>query len=213
MIEINWISHAGFLIKSGTLNIYTDPYQFPDGLPKASIILISHEHFDHAEEDSIKRVINDETTVICPKTCMKNLKKFKPVGMNPGETKSINDVRITAFPAYTFPGKPFHPKEKKWLGYILEIEGKKLYHAGDCDIMEEMKDLKKEKLDVAMIPVGDKGYTMDFNDAAKAATYIKPKILVPMHDWDQDLEPFKKQVEEENMDIKVEILRGKKLKI
>ncbi|MHA1369752.1 MAG: MBL fold metallo-hydrolase [Promethearchaeota archaeon] len=212
-MKIHWVSHACFHVSSGDKHVYFDPYQLESSLPKASVIFVSHEHYDHADTKSIKSLLTDDTVVVCPKTCTGKLKKFKPVGLDPGETKEISGIKVTGFPAYTFPGKPFHPKENKWLGYIVELEGKKLYHAGDCDIMDDMKDLEKQGIDIAMLPVGDKGFTMDFNDACKAVDYIKPKIVIPMHDWDQDLEPFKKLVENDVPGTKVEILRDRDLEL
>jgi L-ascorbate metabolism protein UlaG (beta-lactamase superfamily) len=212
-MELKWIAHACFQITAGNVVVYTDPYQVPKTSPKATIILVSHEHFDHADEKSIAAIQTETTTFICPKTCMNKLKKYAPRGMEPGDTLAVGTVVIKAVPAYTFPGKPFHPKDKKWNGYVLEIEGKNLYHAGDCDIMEDMKALAAEHLDVAMVPVGNRGYTMDFSDAAKAAGYIKPRIVVPMHDWDQDLVPFAKLVAGTAPGVKVEILKGRTLSL
>ncbi|MFX0102362.1 MAG: MBL fold metallo-hydrolase [Candidatus Hodarchaeota archaeon] len=212
-MEINWISHACFRITSGDVNIYTDPYQVQGTLPGASLILVSHDHHDHADAGSIKKLMTGSTTVICPKSCIKKLAKYNPVGIDPAESKEVQGVKITGFPSCTFPGKPFHPRENKWLGFIIELEGKKVYHAGDTDIIEDMKDLKSMNLDVALLPVGNKGFTMDFNDAAKATGYIMPKIMVPMHDWDQDLEPLRALVKEEAPGVVVEILRNKSLSL
>lgn len=213
MVDITWINHAGFLVSSGDDVIYFDPYQAGDDLPEASLILVSHEHYDHADGDSIRKLSDGSTVVVCPKTCVKGLKEFHPVGLEPGETKTVAGIPVTGFPAYTFPGKKFHPRENQWLGYIIKVEGKKIYHAGDCDIMEEMKELADAAIDVALLPVGDKGYTMDFDDAARATTYIKPRVIVPMHDWDQDLDPFIDLVKETAPGVRVEILRDKKLSL
>ncbi len=210
-MEITWIGHSCFKIEAGGTGIYTDPYQVPRNAQKGTILLISHEHYDHADTTSMETLHDANTTVICPKTCAGTFKKFAPVGLNPGEEMSIGDVKIVAVPAYTFPGKPFHPKDKKWNGYVVEIQGKRLYHAGDCDIMEEMKGLASRDIHVAFLPVGNKGYTMDFHDAARATSWIQPKIVVPMHDWDQDLSPFTELVKKEAPGVKVEVLKQKKL--
>ncbi|MBN2150563.1 MAG: MBL fold metallo-hydrolase [Candidatus Lokiarchaeota archaeon] len=210
-MEIKWISHACFQITAGSDVVYTDPYEVPAGMPRATVILVSHDHYDHAEERSIASVKADSTVVVCPKTCTGKLAKLEPRGMDPGEEIDIGGMKISAVPAYTFPGKPFHPKANKWNGYVVEIQGKKLYHAGDCDIMDDMKDLAAMAIDVAMLPVGNKGFTMDFADAAKAVGYIKPKIMVPMHDWDQDLAPLAAMVAKEAPGVKVEVLKGRSL--
>ncbi len=212
-MEITWIAHSCFQITAGDVVIYTDPYEVPAGMPKATVILVSHDHYDHAEENSIASVMDEATVVVCPKTCQGKLAKFKPRGMEPGESMDVGGITIRAVPAYTFPGKPFHPKANKWNGYVAEIQGKKLYHAGDCDIMDDMKALAALAIDVAMLPVGNKGFTMDFADAAKAAGYIKPKIMVPMHDWDNDLAPLAKLVAKEAPGVKVEVLKGRSLTV
>ncbi|MHA1999714.1 MAG: MBL fold metallo-hydrolase [Promethearchaeota archaeon] len=212
-MKIRWITHASFLIDAGGQKIYTDPYKHPKNLPGADIILISHDHHDHADATSIKRIKKPGTRIVCPVTCTETLKHLHPEGMNPGDSVEIGDIKITGFPSYTFPGKSFHPRENKWLGFIVEAGGKKVYHAGDCDIMEEMKQLKNENIDVAILPVGDKGYTMDFNDAARATRDIMPKIVVPMHNWDKDLEPFRELVKKIAPGVKVEILLEKTLEI
>nr|MDO8084192.1 MBL fold metallo-hydrolase [Candidatus Sigynarchaeum springense] len=210
-MEIKWIAHACFQITAGNVVIYTDPYEMPAGMPKATIILVSHDHFDHADEKCIASLKDDATVVVCPKSCLGKFSRFRPRGMEPGDTMDLGSVKLQAVPAYTFPGKPFHPKANKWNGYVAEIQGKKVYHAGDCDIMDDMKALAAMAIDVAMLPVGNKGFTMDFNDAAKATGYIKPKIMVPMHDWDQDLAPLVKLVAKEAPGVKVEILKGRTL--
>ncbi|MEX2681349.1 MAG: MBL fold metallo-hydrolase [Candidatus Sigynarchaeota archaeon] len=210
-MEIKWIAHACFQITAGNDVIYTDPYEVPAGMPKATIILVSHDHYDHADDHCIASLKGDATVVVCPKSCQGKLAKFKPRAIEPGESIEINNIKVQAVPAYTFPGKPFHPKANKWNGYVAEIQGKKVYHAGDCDIMDDMKALAALAIDVAMLPVGDKGFTMDFKDAAKATGYIKPKIMVPMHDWDQDLAPLAKLVAKEAPGVRVEVLKGRSL--
>lgn len=212
-MRITLINHACFHVESGDLHVYTDPFKIPKGLPAATHVLVSHEHYDHADEQSIKQLKGKDTAVICPATCVGKLAKFSPVGLDVGGTVEINGLKVTGFPAATFPGKKFHPRENKWLGFVFEVEGKKLYHAGDTDIMEDMASLAAEKIDVAMLPVGNKGYTMDFNDAAKATALIKPRVVVPMHDWDQDLAPFVQLVASKVPGVKVEVLKGKVLEI
>lgn len=115
---------------------------------------------------------------------------------------------IWATPAYNVKrhrpnGEPFHPKELG-VGYLLRIEGKKIYHAGDTDLIPEMEKLSTTEIDVALLPSGDT-YTMDIKDAAEAALIIKPKVVIPMHLWDKDPSPFKTEVESKSS-IKVVIL-------
>jgi L-ascorbate metabolism protein UlaG (beta-lactamase superfamily) len=205
-MKIKWISHACFQIitKEGKV-IYTDPYEISSDEEKADIVLISHDHYDHADKRSINIIMTDNTQIICPKTSEKKLKKFNPKGLKPGDSIDIGGITIEAVRAYNV-GKAFHPKNNNWLGYIVETNGKRLYHAGDTDLIEEMKNLRN--IDIAMLPVGDT-YTMNFSEAIEACRVIKPKICLPMHQWDHDLNEFKSKANESVPDVKIELIEGK----
>ncbi|MHA1278212.1 MAG: MBL fold metallo-hydrolase [Candidatus Helarchaeota archaeon] len=209
MVKITWIAHSCFRINTADKVIYTDPYQIKGGDP-ADIILVSHDHYDHADKGSIKEIyVENKTKLICPKTSVGKLKKFDPIGLDPNESIDVEDIKILAVPAYN-PNKAFHPKGNKWVGFVIETEGKRIYHAGDTDVIPEMKELGE--LDVALIPVGDT-YTMGFSEAVEACGIIKPKICVPMHDWDKDLTEFSKMVSKDVPFVEVQILKEKDLEI
>ena len=95
----------------------------------------------------------------------------------PGLTIELAGVRVQGVPAYN-PNKQFHPKSNQWLGFIIEIGGKRIYYAGDTDLTDEMKALKD--IDIALLPVGGT-YTMNAAEAAEAAGHINPKLAVPYH--------------------------------
>ena len=209
MTKITWITHACFKIKTNSEKIiYTDPYKMEND-EVADIILASHDHYDHCEKKSIKKVYNSNTKVICPKSSVGGLKKFEAIGMSPNDEKEFDDIKIIAVRSYT-PNKNFHPKKNDWLGYIIEVDGKRIYHAGDTDLIPEME--KFENIDVALIPVGGT-YTCNMEEGAEACAIIKPKICVPMHDWDKDLSEFVKLANEKAPDVKIEILKEKDLEI
>ena len=208
-MKIKWIGHACFqIVTDDNKVIYTDPYQISSGEP-ADIILTSHSHYDHQDKKSIKAVITENTVVICPKSDADKLKKYNPTTLNPGDSAEIAGIKITAVPAYN-PVKAFHPKGNKWVGFVIEAGGKKIYHAGDTGPIPEMKELTG--IDVAMIPAGGQ-YTMGFEDVVEVAKMIKPTILVPMHSWDKDLTPLKDMVSGAVPSVTVEILEGKELEI
>ena len=96
--------------------------------------------------------------------------------MKPGDSLEVQGVKVTAVPAYNT-DKQFHPKEKNWLGFIVEIDGVKVYHTGDTDFIPEMKGLD---VDIALMPVSGT-YVMDADQAIEAARAIKPGIAIPMH--------------------------------
>jgi L-ascorbate metabolism protein UlaG (beta-lactamase superfamily) len=102
--------------------------------------------------------------------------------MSFGETKNILGVSVEAVPAYNTnkfrtPGKVYHPKEEGRIGYIITMNGVRIYHAGDTDHIPEMKNIK---VDIALLPVSGT-YVMTADEAAKAVAEIKPKIAIPMH--------------------------------
>lgn len=171
-MEITWLGHAGFMLE-GVKRVYIDPYQIKTGLPPADIVLVTHSHFDHFSQNDIKRILGDSTVIVAPSDCKMsgNVRNVKP-----GDTIEIGGVRIEAVPAYNI-GKRFHPKESGWVGYVVEMDGVRVYHAGDTDLIPEMKSINA---DVALLPIGGT-YTMNVSEAIEAAKTIKPKFAIPMH--------------------------------
>jgi len=196
-VKIDWLNHqAAFRLEADNRIIYIDPWDIERG-HDADIIFITHAHYDHLSPEDVEKIINDDTVIVAPKDC---LTKLKSAGINmksilPGEKMRVKQVHVEAVPAYNI--KPdrlnFHPKENKWVGYILEVMGKKIYHAGDTDKIPEMS---KIKCDLAMLPIGGT-YTMDGLEGADAANEIKPVAAIPMH-WGKvvgttkDVEIFQK---------------------
>ncbi len=194
-MKIRWFGHASFCIETKGKTIYIDPYIIPDNPAKADIVLITHEHYDHCEIKNIKRLRKPHTAVIASS---KAAKKIEGAAIaRAGDLINLNGIHITAVNAYNI-DKYFH-KKGDGIGFVIESDGKRIYHMGDTDLIPEMEAL--ENIDVALIPVGGK-YTMEYLEAARAAKTIKPKIAVPMH-WGsivgakKDAEGFKKKVEEE----------------
>ncbi|RLI87244.1 MAG: MBL fold metallo-hydrolase [Archaeoglobales archaeon] len=170
-VEITYLKHAGFKIK-GSVTIYIDPYEVPKGLEKADIILITHDHFDHKDIKSITNLAGDDTVVVYPKGCF--VEGYKSCELSVGETVELKGVKIETIPAYNI-DKPYH--KEGGVGYIVEIDGVRIYHAGDTDRIPEMKNVK---VDVALLPIGGT-YTMDVKEAVEAAKDIQAKYYVPMH--------------------------------
>ena len=217
-LEIFWLKHAAFKIKteSGTI-IYLDPFKIPKGEEKADIIISSHDHGDHFDEESINNILKDSTLVLGPISISEVLDKYKGKGLKLYEPFKIDDILIEFIPAYNIKrkresGEPFHPKERNWAGTILEIEGKKIYHAGDTERIPEMKELASRNIDVAMLPCGGM-YTMDFEESTDVAVDIKAKIVIPMHNWDKKMQEYKNILAKKDSQIKVETLKNKSLKL
>ena len=171
--KIAWLGHAGFRIDAGK-TVYFDPYQIEGG-PAADLILISHDHFDHCSPEDVAKIQGPETVIVTEKDSAKKVTGDVRV-LKPGEILDLGDVKIEAVPSYNT-DKDFHPKKNGWLGFIVEIEGVKVYHAGDADFIPEMKDLE---VDIALLPVSGT-YVMTVDQAVKAALAINPKLAIPMH--------------------------------
>lgn len=180
-IDIEWLGHASFILKGKGKIIYIDPYNLSKINEKADIILITHSHYDHCSIADMEKIVKEGSNIIIPANCQSKITKLKKdVKMkiiDPWKSVNIDDINILAVPSYNN-SKQFHPKQEGWCGYIVDL-GIKIYHAGDTDIIEEMKKLNG-KVDVALLPVGGT-YTMNADEAARAALLIKPKIAIPMH--------------------------------
>lgn len=166
----------------GARIMYFDPYQVQDARHDADIIFITHEHYDHFEPGSIAKIKKDSTLLVAPESMKKKViseSGFAPhrcVFCIPGETHRQGDIMIQTVPAYNRL-KPFHPKMKKWLGYLVEMDGISYYVAGDTDAIE---DIRKVQCDVALVPIGGH-YTMDKKQAAEYIAGLKPKAVIPTH--------------------------------
>ena len=171
--KIAWLGHDTFRIDASK-TIYIDPYEIESG-QKADMILITHEHFDHLSPADVAKIQEDKTIIITEKDSAQKLSGDVRV-MKPGERLLIDNVTIEATPAYNI-NKDFHPKEKGWLGFIIEIDGVRIYHAGDTDLIPEMKGLT---VDIALLPVSGT-YVMTSDEAVEAALAINPALAIPMH--------------------------------
>lgn len=171
--KIKWLGHASFRIESEKI-IYIDPYELTDG-PEADLIFITHSHYDHLSPGDIKKIAKKDTVFITEKSSSDKLDGDVRV-MKPGDTITVGDINIKAVPAYNI-GKKFHPVEKGWLGFLIEVEGVKIYHTGDTDFIPAMQDIKP---DIALIPVSGT-FVMTAEEAALAVEMLKPKIAIPMH--------------------------------
>jgi len=183
---ITFIGHGTLMLECNNYVIHIDPTMHEadySKMPKADLIIITHEHFDHFDREAINKIIKENTEIIVSKSCESGIGGLKNVKiLKNGETCKFNDILIEAIPAYNIvhkrpDGKPFHAKGDG-NGYVLNIFGKRLYIAGDTENIPEMKNLKN--IDIAFLPM-NLPYTMTPEMVADAVKAFKPKILYPYH--------------------------------
>jgi L-ascorbate metabolism protein UlaG (beta-lactamase superfamily) len=172
--QLHWIGHDSFRLDA-PLVIYIDPWRLPEESPAADLILVSHEHHDHCSPEDIERIRQPKTLILASGGAAGMIGASAEV-LHPGEARSVGTIKIETVPAYNLE-KPFHPRASDHLGFILEIEGERLYFAGDTDLIPEMEDIQ---CDVALLPVSGK-YVMDVAEAVRAAGVLNPRVAIPMH--------------------------------
>ena len=183
-VVITAIKHASLRIQYDGLEIQVDPVaEFAPAtdyskFPKADVILVTHEHFDHFDRDTIATLRKGGTQIIANPAVQKML-GFGTALANDESHALAKGIALDAVPAYnTTPGHTqFHPKGRD-NGYVLTIDGLRIYIAGDTEDIPEMAKLKD--IDVAFLPC-NQPYTMTPEQVAKAARTIKPKVLFPYH--------------------------------
>ncbi len=182
-LVITSIGHASLMLAFHGKIIYVDPFgKVADYsiMPKADIILITHEHYDHFDLPTLNKVRTDKTDIVLTETCAKQI--HGATIMHNGDAITIQDLKIEAVPAYNIVHKrdnnqPFHPKGIG-NGYILTFGDKRIYIAGDTENIPEMKELRH--IDIAFLPM-NLPYTMTPEMVADAARAFRPKILYPYH--------------------------------
>ncbi len=214
-VEIRWLGHDGFRISWPGGVLYIDPYNVLVEPRDGRLVLVTHEHFDHCSPEDIAKVASPDAVVVAPQVATPKCSTagFRVVTVKPGDRTELNGVKIETLPAYNInkfrvPGRVYHPKEDGRVGYLVEVEGVRIFHAGDSDNIPEYSSLRG-RVDVALLPVSGV-YVMTPEEAAEAAKVIQPKIAIPMHygefvGSESDAEKFAKLLE--GSGIRVVILR------
>jgi len=186
-VTITFIGHATLVITWGSLVVHVDPVgEYADfaKLPKADLVLVTHDHFDHLDPAAIAAVRKAGTEIVLTAKCAA---KVKGTVMAAGDRRTFKGIGVEAVPAYNIkhersPGNPFHPKGEG-NGYVLTLGGLRVYVAGDTENTPEMKALTG--IDVAFLPM-NLPYTMTPEMVADAALAFRPKVLYPYHYGDTD---------------------------
>ncbi len=179
--NIEVFKHNSIRIKSSCGNIYIDPFQINDAAHDAAYIFVTHDHYDHFSPGDIEKVSNKETILIVPEKMEKSAHKIsgsvgKIYTVKPATNHQVKDVEFETVPMYNIL-KPFHPKSAGWVGYVLHIDGKRIYIAGDID---KIKEAAAVKCDIALLPIGG-FYTMNVKQAVELTKEICPEYVIPVH--------------------------------
>ena len=178
--NITWYGQSAIKIKTIDKIIYIDPFRIQER-DSADIILITHDHKDHFDPASIAKISTGETVIIAPASCKISIEKTgvkNLVLMAPWEKREVKGFAIESVPAYNIQKTRFHPKKNNWLGYIITIDGIRIYHVGDSERIPEMKKLQ---CDIVFMPLGQT-YTMNsVEEAANAVLDVGASIAIPIH--------------------------------
>lgn len=169
-------------------------------MPKADYIFITHEHFDHLGKDAIELLTKDRTQLITNPSC-KNILEYGTVMANGDKLKLADDIEVEAVPAYnTTEGRQnFHPKGRD-NGFVLTLDGLRVYVAGDTEDIPEMSEI--EDIDIAFLPC-NQPYTMTVEQLVRAAKTVKPKVLFPYHYGQTDVTGIPAQLEGDGVDVRI----------
>ena len=205
-LEITFIGHGSLMFTFNGKVIHVDPFSKLaeySKLPKADMLLITHEHGDHLDLKAVEAVRTDKTVLVVTETCAAKLKGG--IIMENDDTKTVGGLKIEAVPAYNLvhmrsEGVPFHPKGIG-NGYVITFGDKRVYVAGDTENIPEMKRL--ERIDCAFLPM-NLPYTMNPEMVADAAKAFRPKILYPYHYGETDTSNLE-QLMKDTQDVEIRI--------
>ena len=159
--KLRWFGRAAFLLED-RLKIYFDPFEMPDGLPAADVVLITRNHPEHCSIPDVMKVSRTQTVVVGPADCACRF-RLNQLALTDGQTKPVLGATVTGIAA-----------PHGGIGFLLEVGGVKIYHAGDSLAEPEGLDA-----DIALLPVG--ADLMDPRAAAAFARRLKARAAVPMH--------------------------------
>lgn len=209
IVEMHFIGHGSLMFSVNNYVIYIDPVRSSgnyDNLPKADMILVTHEHSDHLDTDLISTLRKDATVMLSSEKAAVSVSWAQSV--KSGDNKVVNGISVLTVPAYNIvntraPGQPFHPKGSG-NGYVLTIGDTKFYIAGDTENIPEMKDLKN--INVAFLPM-NLPYTMTPEMVADAAKSFKPSILYPYHYGNTNTESIINLLKDSGIEVRIRNLK------
>jgi L-ascorbate metabolism protein UlaG (beta-lactamase superfamily) len=209
IVEMYFIGHGSLMFKTADQVIYFDPVSSSGNyknLPKADLILITHDHYDHLDKTLIETLRKPETIIYTNPASASQVTGAK--GLSAGSSTDYKNIKIEAVPAYNIvnerqPGVKFHPKGVG-VGYILTIRDKRFYVAGDTENTPEMKALRN--IEVAFLPM-NLPYTMTPEMVADAALAFKPVILYPYHFGETNTDRIRELLKNTNIEVRIRNLK------
>ena len=205
-LDIYMITHGSVAMRYKDFSVQVDPvgkmgqteFDYTQ-VPKADLILITHEHGDHLSPDTIELLSKDDTKILLNAKSRDQLGKGEAIAN--GESRKVGPVEVTAVPAYNFSEghQNFHPKGNG-NGYILDFDGFRVYVAGDTEDIDEMASFGP--VDVAFLPV-NQPYTMTTTQCIEAAMTLKPRVLIPYHMSQTDIQEVKTVLDANDSGIEV----------
>ena len=204
-MNITVFTQNSIRIESSIGKVYIDPFRMNVAPKDADYILVTHDHYDHFNPEDIPKVSRGDSVLVVPENMKEKAGEVSDmvgriVTVKPGESLNVDKLSIDTIPSYNI-GKPFHPKDAGWVGYILNIDGERIYIAGDTDATDEAK---KVKCDIALVPIGGK-YTMNAMEAAELVNIIRPKTVIPVHFGGVVGSPSDAEVFSSNVDSGIEV--------
>jgi len=208
-LEITFLGHGSLMLVWGEKTIHIDPFgRVADygALPKADLILITHEHHDHLDAEAVAKIRTPATDVVLTELCESQIEGG--IIMRNGDIGVVQGIPIEAVPAYNLihmreSGDPFHPCGQG-NGYILTLDDQRVYVAGDSENTPEMMNLRD--IDIAFLPM-NLPYTMTPEMVATAARAIRPKVLYPYHFGTTDTSDLVRLLESEpDIDVRIRSL-------
>ncbi len=206
-VKLHALVHSSIRIEFGSLELYIDPVRQLGNrtidytsMPQADFIFVTHEHGDHYDKDAIKQLSKVGTRFITNRRCA-DMQGYGLVLKN-GDKEDLNlGIKVEAIPAYnTSEGRTqFHPKGRD-NGYILNLDGLRIYIAGDTEDIPEMADI--HDIDIAFLPC-NQPYTMTPDQLIKAARVIKPKVLFPYHYGQTDVTTLPASLKDDGIDVRI----------
>ena len=179
--RIDVFTQNSIRIRAELGNVYIDPFRMREAPADADFILITHDHYDHFSPEDIRKAAGKDCVLIVPEKMRDKAREVEDCvrgirTVPPGASCEIEGLKLETVPAYNL-AKPFHPKSAGWVGYVLELDGQRIYVAGDTDATKEAESVK---CDVALVPIGGT-YTMNAKKAAELINKIQPACAIPTH--------------------------------